>query len=73
MQVTLRYGVETLTKTVSEGTKIGQLISDSNVKAVFGMGDNVRALINGVEMGSDVEVPNGATVVFETRCNQKAA
>lgn len=73
MQITLRHGVETLNKTVEQGTTIGQLIGDSNIRAVFGCGDNIRALINGVEMGNDVEVPNGATVVFETRCNSKAS
>jgi hypothetical protein len=72
MQVTVKYGIEKIEKNVNEGTTVGQLIGDPNIRAVFGCGDNVRALINGVEMGTDVRVPANATVVFETRCNSKA-
>ena len=72
MQITVKYGIEKIDKNVAEGTTVGQLVGDANIRAVFGCGDNVRALINGVEMSSDVRVPAGATVVFETRCNSKA-
>ena len=39
---------------------------DHNLKAVLGFGDNVKALINGIELGGDVTIPSGATVVIET-------
>jgi hypothetical protein len=72
MQINIRYGIETVTKTVEAGTTIGQLKADVNLRAVLGYGDNSKALINGVEMTNDVVVPAGGTVVFETACNTKA-
>lgn len=72
MQVTIRYGMESTTKSYDSTPTIGQIKSDSNLKAVMGYGDNVKALINGIEMNNDVQVPNGATVVLETACNSKA-
>ncbi len=72
MQITIRYGLEQTTKTVADGTTVGQVTSDANLRAVLGFGDNVRALLNGVQMTSDVQIPNGATLVLETACNTKA-
>ena len=72
MTVTIKYGLETISRTVPEGTTIGHLVSDQNLKAVLGFGDNVRALINGIEMSRDVQVPYGSLVSLETACNSKA-
>lgn len=72
-QVTIRYGIDSITKQFTVPVTIGSLKNDASVRAALGFGDNVKALINGVEMGDDVVVPNGATVVFETRANTKAS
>lgn len=72
MQVTIRYGMESITRTVPDGTTIGQLVQDSNLKAVLGFGDNTRALINGIQMSNDVTIPYGAVITLETACNSKA-
>lgn len=71
-KVTIKYGIESLDKSFTIPVTIRQLRTDANIKAVLGYGDNVRLLINGVEMPDDAVVPNGATVIVETRANQKA-
>lgn len=72
MQVTIQYGVERLTKTYSSNPTVGQIVSDSNIKAALGYGDNVKALLNGIEQPTTVGVPDGSTLVIETAANKKA-
>lgn len=71
-QVTIRYGVDSVTRTFDVPVTIRQLRQDANIRATLGYGDSVKFLINGVEMSDDVTVPNGATVSVETACNTKA-
>lgn len=70
--VTVKYGLDNIQKTYDVPVTIGQLRADRSVKAGLGYGDNVRFLLNGVELGDDAVVPNGATVVVETKANTKA-
>ncbi len=72
MQFTVRYGMDSHTKNVTTAPTIGQVKDDVNLRAVLGYGDNVRATINGVEQSENTVVPDGCTVVFETRANTKA-
>jgi len=72
MVITIKYGLEQITKNYENAPTIGALKGDSNIRAVLGYGDNTKALINGVEMSNDVQVPAGAVVTFETACNSKA-
>lgn len=72
MQVTVRYGIDQLTRTFEVPVTIGQLRRDGTIRSALGFGDNTRMLINGVPMSDDVNVPNGATVVVETAANTKA-
>lgn len=71
-RVTVKYGVDSVDKSFTVPVTIGSLRRDGNLKATLGYGDNVRLLINGVELTDDVIVPNGATVVIETAANSKA-
>jgi hypothetical protein len=71
-KVTIRYGVDTIEKQFTVPVTIGSLRLDQNIRAGLGYGDNVKFLINGIEMSNDVIVPNGATVVVETAANSKA-
>lgn len=73
IQVTVRFGSETFPRSYPAGSNIGAVIGDHNLKAVAGWGDNVRALISGVEQPVTALVPNGATIVIETRANTKAS
>jgi hypothetical protein len=73
MNVKIKYGIDEFDKhTLSDSFTIGQLIRDDETRAYLGYGDNVRALINGVEQPESAIVPDGATVVIETRANSKA-
>jgi hypothetical protein len=73
MKVTVKYGLETYEITFAEQQNIGQLKTNTTLRAVLGFGDNVRALVGGVEIGNTSLVPDGATVVMETAANTKAA
>lgn len=72
MLVRIKFGASTTEYTVDAGTTVGQLRRDSNIKATSGFRDNVRVLFHGQEMPDNAEVPEGATLVVEDRCNEKA-
>ncbi len=70
INVQIRFG-ETISKSYPEGTTIGGILGDRELKAVLGWGDNVRALIQGAEQPVTAIVPDGVTIVVETRANSK--
>lgn len=72
-QVTIKYGLQQVTRSVPEGTTFRQVMQDSTVRAVLGYGDNVRCLIDGDEQPEDGEVSDGDVINIETRANKKAA
>lgn len=73
MNITVKYGIDQINKHVeTENVTISQLVDDYTIRAALGYGDNVRALINGVEQPGHAQVPDGATIVIETRANSKA-
>ncbi len=73
MTFKVQYGLDSHDKTVSTTPTIGDVVADPNLRAVLGYGDNVRVLINGVEQSNASLVPDGCTLVLETRANQKAS
>lgn len=73
MQVQVRFGSETLSRVFPEGTTIGAIIGDYELKVLAGWGDNVRALVAGVEQSPTAIAPDGGTIVVETRANSKAS
>jgi len=72
MKFTVTYGIETQEREVINAPTVGNIKNDTVLKAVLGFGDNVRALVHGVEQGDHVVIPEGANVVLETRANTKA-
>lgn len=72
MIIKIRYGLETLERHYPSTPTIGQIKNDPNVKAGLGFGDNVKALINGIEQPDTVGVPENQVVVIETAANEKA-
>lgn len=72
MTITVKYGVDAANKSFPSAPTIGQVISSPSLRAELGYGDNVHALINGVEQPNNATVSDGAIVVIETRANQKA-
>lgn len=72
VNVNVQFGGEKIPRSYEEGTKVGQILTDYELKSVMGWGDNVRALIQGVEQPVTALLPDGVTVVVETRANSKA-
>jgi hypothetical protein len=72
MTFTVRYGLDTHIKTVSVAPTISQVVDDPNLRAILGYGDNVMVKVNGIEQQPATVVPDGATLVLETRANTKA-
>jgi hypothetical protein len=73
MQVTVRYGMDQQTVSLPMGTRFGDLRNNSELRMNLGYGDNVKFLVNGVEMPPDANVVNGALITVETAANTKAA
>ena len=61
-----------MTKQVDDGFTFGDLQQCDNFKAALGFGDRTRALIDGIEQGSQTIIPSNATVRLETAANTKA-
>jgi hypothetical protein len=72
MQVTVKFGSEQFLRSYHEGITIGEVLADPNLRMVCGYGDNVRALVAGVEQPSSAIAPDGGVILVETRANNKA-
>lgn len=70
--ITIKYGVDTITKSVDAGLTISGIRTNDDYQLVLGYGDNINLLINGVAQCDSVVVPDGAVVVIETAANTKA-
>lgn len=70
--VIVKFGTDTIPRNVPDDANIGSIVGDGNVKAQLGFGDNIRTLVCSVEQDSTAVVPNGSTIVVETRTNSKA-
>ena len=47
-------------------------MANPNTRAVLGYGDNVRALVNGIEQPSSTQISLADELVLETKANEKA-
>ena len=70
--ITVKYGVDSITKQVEEDFTFGDLQDSDTFKAALGFGDRTKTLVNGIEQSPDTVIPAGATVVVETAANTKA-
>jgi len=73
MQTTVKYNVDSITRTFTTTPTFAQLVADQTIKMALGYGDNVRALVNGIEQPANNLVPDGVEVRIETRANSKAS
>jgi hypothetical protein len=73
MKLTINYGPDAITKNFDGSRSISQVLSDSSIKAVLGYGDNVKALVSGVEMSNDTVLSSDTEITIETRANSKAS
>jgi hypothetical protein len=70
--ITVKYGVDSITKQVEQDFTFGDLQNNDSFKAALGFGDNTKALVDGIEQNSDTIIPPNATVRLETAANTKA-
>jgi hypothetical protein len=70
--ITVKYGVDSVSKQVESDFTFGDLAASDAFKAALGFGDNVKALVNGIEQAKDTRIPDDATVRLETAANTKA-
>ena len=70
--ITVKYGVDSVTKQVEEDFTFGNLQENDSFKAALGFGDNTKALVEGIEQNRSTIIPAGATVRRETAANTKA-
>lgn len=70
--ITIKYGSDTRTVTVEDGVTVRELVANPTTRTVLGYGDNVKALVSGVEQ-PNAAIPSGNSIVtLETRANSKA-
>ncbi len=70
--ITVKYGVDQITKQVEDDFTFGDLQDSDTFKAALGFGDNTKALVEGIEQNRDTVIPANATVRIETAANTKA-
>lgn len=73
MKINIKYGVETIPFNADALVTVGSIQNNATLKAILGFGDNTRGLIYGVEQPADTLIPDGSTLVLETKANCKAA
>lgn len=71
MTLTVRYGLQTATRTYAYPPSVDELKRDESLRAELGFGDNCRVLVNGVEQSGYTQLV-GPSVTIETAANQKA-
>jgi len=70
--ITAKYGVASMTREVEDDFRFRDLQQDDAFKAGLGFGDNIKALVDGIEQNRDTVIPPNATVRIETAANSKA-
>ena len=70
--ITVRFGGQTEARQYPAGSTIANVLADRDLKAVMGFGDNVRALVGGVEQSSNATLSDGMSIFIEMRANSKA-
>lgn len=70
--ITIKYGGDQHRTAVEPTATIGSIISNPSLKAVLGYGDNVKALVHGVDQSMSTSIGNATELVLETKANEKA-
>lgn len=71
MRIVIKHGLQTAVRDFDRCPTVDEIKRDSSLRAELGYGDNVRALIGGIEQPGYTPV-SGGTVTIETASNQKA-
>jgi hypothetical protein len=60
--ITVKYGVDSITKQVEDDFTFGDLQDSDAFKAALGFGDRTKALVDGIEQDRATVIPANATV-----------
>lgn len=72
INVTVQFGTgNIMTKEFENGTTLGQVLGNSNLKCGLGYGDNVAGHVQGVAQSSALTLWDGAVVVVHTKACEK--
>lgn len=71
-QINVKFGIDNITKSYTVPVTVATLRDDASLKAALGYGDNVKFLLDGVELSDSTPIPAGSVINVETRCNSKA-
>lgn len=71
MEITLRYGLNTVKLERPLGITVGTLIRDNNARAVLGYGENVVPVVEGATVGPEFVLGEQDEVIFQPRAAQK--
>ena len=58
--ITVKYGVDSITKQVEDDFTFGDLQESDSFKAALGFGDNTKALVDGIEQDRGTVIPAGS-------------
>jgi hypothetical protein len=72
MQITIEHGMQSVTVSRPDGTTVGSVINDPNIRSVIGSGDNVSALVEGAAVDPSYVLEEGDTVTLQGRAAVKA-
>jgi hypothetical protein len=72
MQITIEHGMQSITVSRPEGTTVGALLADPNIRAVAGFGENVTPIIEGAVVDQSYSLADGETVSLQARAATKA-
>ncbi len=72
MQVTVKFGLNSLTREYEEGTTVGAIVTDPDVQAALGFGENIDPSIEGQVVGNSTFSSHGDLIVVRTKANVKA-
>lgn len=72
MQLTIEFGMQSVTVSRPEGTTVGALLQDPNIKAVVGFGEGVTPIVEGATVDNSYALEDGDTVTLQARAAVKA-
>lgn len=73
MNATIKYNSSSITKQFDNAPTFAEVAADTAIKAALGFGDNVKAMVGGIEQPMCNQIPENALVTFENRANAKAS
>jgi len=69
-KVTFVNGMDSINREIAEGTPLSEVLTPS-LKQVLGVGDSVEPIIDGVAVGTGVEIYGDKTVSFRAKSGSK--